>query len=394
MKRHCGMVAALVAAALGGQAGRCQAAEAALEVSVSASQSSPGAGNVLMAMMRAQMLEQEGKAQQAMDLYRDIVSQHGLRSRWGRLAGLRLAREKLCAGDESWREGREIVAQLSAEVDADTAADRWLCEVIGLLQEQVDRILADQELSLVIPPSLRGEKTELSARQMQQLGRMMSSLSDRVIRAGKPGQGVRLIASALEAMDNPAMQLPLFRELCVLCLAADQKEDALRAAQAMWLASVQSPAALADAVERVSACMQALGAGEEDIRKYRQFQTYGPQEGQASSPLNPFLKPSLRAGLFSASRIDAAADPLARARLLLLDGRLAEGAGILEAAIRESQPGSPQHKAGIVLVRMAMALRDGHMLAVDRYERWLASGPQGQTPSPLQEILQQARENG
>lgn len=360
-------------------------AEVSTEPSAAASQTNP-----LELIYRNQQAQASGERVDRRQTYEAVLARYEPDTFWGQWAVLSLTRWHLAGtGTADAQAARETLAMLPDEPAHDALADqRHLWQRLVAIHEAVDRTLADPSHEPAfggwgeqqLPPV--PERLEADVRWAVEL------IARRFEEAGQPQRGAACFGALLQRLNQPTLQAACLKNLAELRLGCGDRTGAAAAARAYWLTSVAQPGRLPSAIDVVAAVMEADGAEPEAIGAFRRQQVRGGAEGIEASPLRPASAPAEGRALFPDARIQAAKTPLRQARLRLLNGNLHAATQILQDILSDADGTSPVRNEALMLVRMALALHDGHMHRIGRYERYLAQSAAGRADaSPLKALI-------
>lgn len=330
-------------------------------------------------LMRARLLEETGKFNEASEVYRKLLEHWPARSRWGSAACLRLARCLLVKypADPA---GAQKLLDKARPTQPDPAHDRErkLWTLIVRLHQIAGDWLGDNP-----PPfdvnieSVIGEWW-MPPQLLKNVDRALKVLSLRFDRSGQADRGVFFFRELLGCTTNRSLQLVVLHRLSAQQLAATQAAEALVSARAYWLISAQRLPLLPDAISQVALCLEALGANSDELEQYRLWQMYGKakhtdnaESGQRNVVKSFLQKHATGLPLFTKDIINRQKSDLNKIRLLLLNGDLVRAAPLLQRLIN-ADIFDTRRRAGILtLVRMAFACHDGNIHNIDRYDYYL-----------------------
>ncbi len=339
--------------------------------------------NAAYSFMLAQKLEHENKIEQAMQIYDCIYQSWNEESRWSQLAAMNLGRCLLCENPPKIQKAKQLI-NFARPLDYDFAFSRkrqlWamFINIHVLCTKWLDTDIDEFSVSPHTQPSNWRIPDEL----IHHIDPAMIALADRFNKNYQ--RAVEFFHKLFHKTSNHYLQQGFLPHLLDVQLKAGHAGDALITARAYWLIAVSRPILLPDAIDKLVLCMKKLGAGPETIKQFRYFQTYGRMpEGISNESIvrNPIrlIKNSGQKvrPLFPAETINKENSQIEKARLLLLNGRLSEAAKKLKVLIEDTQPETKKWKYTLELIRMSLALHDGHVHNTDRYELYLyeKSGP-------------------
>ncbi|NBC11704.1 MAG: hypothetical protein GVY24_08260 [Planctomycetes bacterium] len=342
-------------------------------------------------LYRAYRFEQAQQPAEAQWIYQQMIEQEGLESRWGQEAALSLTRWYLSQPAEADPvEAAHHLASLPADshspsferqkllwrlfLDLHAAADAALAAAPDPSQVDVDAALARWRVPAKVRPDA---------------ARAMALLAQRFTQSSQHAEGVAFFRELVATTSHPLIQQLGLRHLAQAALEADQPELAFAAARAYWLSMAEDPSRLPVAIDQLALAMAAHGADEELVKAFRYRQMLG--DGDQSGAVLAFLQAPVPQRLFDEDALAGAGDELARARMLLLDGRMPAAIGLIKGALTQQERPAERAEA-LLIARMAFAFHDGHMHRIDRYETYLLTG--GEDPLAALAADRQAAQRG
>lgn len=336
--------------------------------------------NAIVLLLQAHIFRQQGNIPKALEKYRQILEKWPPNSKWGRIACLKIARCLLCQKPADFSGAADILEKIKT-INGDLAWQRELqiWTLVHNLHQSAGRRLENKAsvVEFEIPEDLVDWRVPYELLKDFKLA--LDSLCNRFILSEKAELGADFLQELLWHVKNQWLQQTVLRELVSMQLSAKKVDNALISARAYWIMSTQQPEFLLEAIDRIIECLAELGASDQQIEQYRLFQTYGDQE-QDNSSNNPATRnimilfvnnESSNTELIPQNIINSQKSVIHKIRMLLLNGDIARAVSLLEHLIKTDNPDSKQYSQAMELVRMALALHDGHIHAIDRYDRYL-----------------------
>ncbi len=368
-----------------------------------------GANSPVTLLLRAHLSEQDGNAQEALKIYKEVLEQWPSESKWGRLANLRMARCLLCKRPAEPAAAKEILSEVQLFAGNPVfQRERQLWQISVELHEMAEKWLQHGPVAFDDIPDKSIADWKIPSRLLRDFSRSMVSVSDRFLLQGKMDAGCDFLHELFIHLANKHLQNTILRELISMQLQANRAADALISTRAYWLISVEKPELLPDAIEQTLRCMKALGASDTQMEQYRLLQMYGDRvrsdDGTIDrNPLDGFLsKYASDRILIPPSVIQQQATLFGKARLYLLNGEITQALPLIKSMVETTDGQASLKEKGIGLARMALALHDGHIHAIERYEQYLyqqaskqtgQGGVTGLIDNPLEELVKGAGKN-
>lgn len=335
--------------------------------------------NVVVLLLEAHKFQRSGDIPKALELYDQILEKWQPESRWGRVACLKAAKCFLCRRPADFSQAGVFLEKIeSVQGDLIWQRERQVWEYVENLHRLTNGWLKGDSsvLGLDIPQNLADWRVPNGL--LDDFQRALGGLTERFITNDKAEQGAIFLGELLGRMRNRWMQQVVLRELISMQLLADKAQDALVSARAYWVLSIQKPALFPEAIDKVAQCMKKLGANNEQIEQYRMFQTYGKrsQDGKDgsinSNTMMLFMeKASSERKLIPQELIEKEESVEHKARMLLMNGDIAHAAPLLKSSVEAGKAYSIKERGIIMLIHMALALHDGHIHDIDRYDRYI-----------------------
>lgn len=336
-------------------------------------------------LYQAYQLESTSQTDQAIQIYQQIIAKEKPDSRWGQMASLCLVRCQLARAKEP---KLEVVAQTLSNIpaapqDPSIQRERDLWQYILALHELAAKWAQSSDAAFDVKMPAELNTWRVPTRIREDVYQAVNGLRRNFMDPGKARRGAQFFATLIGQTTNPLIQQPALKHLCELRLAAGDVKDAAVTVRAYWLSSMDESDRLSDAIDQVANVMSAEGADKDaiDAFRYRQMLGRDMRPRPTQDPLRPSSasgratpEPADKTSLFNAAFVAAITEPTTQARVLLLNGDLATAVPLLQEQLKKQTPGSDAYDRTLQIVQMAFALHDGHLHAIDRYERFLYAG--------------------
>ncbi len=366
-----------------------------------------GTNNPVRMLLQAYEFEEEGKLEEALQIYHTIQKQWPSSNRWGRKARLRITKCLLCAIPAQQERAKKVLEEIplakeEVELHREYSIWNWIIELHRKSALWLKN--ANQDVSDLVPQNI--QELHIPKKLLQDIRLALSGISHSFISANSPSKGSAFLHKVLSCTSSKKLQRVLLRELITMQLKAEQGALALVTARAYWLTSVEKSHLLPDAIERMTDCLRVMGASKSEIDQYQTFQRYGPEGGKEKNQapwnlLDKYLNQSTTAApLFAADIIEKEKSILNKARLYLFNGDLHNALPLLRQALKKYKNDREKTENTFQLIRMSFALFDGHVHNVDRFERYIHSRSDIHKPnagegfpsskSPFEEMIERA----